>query len=245
MFSKILGIFILLGLISFTGFTYYRYLNSMYEQKEAELMQQLEMLQRRKTVNKNQETRLKNQLKDEYQTLKNQLELQYKRKIKSLENQYGNLKNLKRKASEKTKAEYQEMLQREQGLKKLQRDIKMKEMMIQKQQKDIDKKMQNINKLNLECQIFDLRSIDEYIKEFNKVAYATKEKVNLFCGFDPDNKTLVNPKVCLRAKKDREKAKSLLNLIHNLSKNVESQMVYRRFIDNQRYRMEIDSRLLP
>lgn len=236
---KMIGILFFLGLVGFGVYTYTQYLESMYMKKEEALREKIRIAQRNAQTIKTDKMKTESQLTIEYDTLKKKIENKYALRESTMKKKYGDLDAIKKKLDAKAMASKKDMQQREKGLSQLSSRLAKKERDLKKKTKMAKRKLANIKNIKMECRIFDLRKIDEYIKNFQAVSYATRDKVNLLCGFDPSNRTLASRDACIRGRKDRERARSLLSLIYSVAPNVKQKKSYRSYVMTQRYRMQI------
>jgi hypothetical protein len=231
--------FFILGLIGFGGYAYFQYLESQYKSKIKALKKEVRSTKLKISVNNANKNKIETQLTTEYQTLSKSLREKYLAKERALKNKYGTVETFKKKVESENKNVKKDIHQREVGLKKLKKKLATKNNKLTKLDIYLKKLKTSINNIQLECRIYDLRAIDKAVKEFQEISYATEDRVNLLCGFDPSNRTLVNKNYCLKGKRDRAKARSLLSLIESLAVNVKQGQSYIGYVHKQRYRMKI------
>jgi len=239
MFFKLIAILFLMGLIGFGGYTYTQYLESIYEKKEALLNEKINILRRKTGMKSDKNMKIQKQLSVEYKTLKKKLEDEFRLKEMTLRKKYGSFSEAKKRLKVQNSIAKKDIMQREKGLKRLRTKLAKREKSLRYRENKVAKKLASLKNIKMECRIFDLRKIDESVKDFQSVSYATRDKVNLFCGFDPSDEKLVNKNLCIRGRKDREKARSLLSLIYSTARNVKQRKSYRDYVRAQKYRMQI------
>ena len=235
---RILLFLIVLGAIGVGSFMYIQELEAEYLEKERQMRESLSQQQR--TNGEDSRRAVEQELQEEYAALRQQLESQFHNKEKTLEDKYGNFDSFKKKLLDSNEEMAQELAQRSKGLNQLDKELAEKETGLTAQTKETNRKLAELKGMNLECKLFDLKKIEDYVKSFQQIAYATRHNVNLLCGLDPTSKYLVNRVGCIRGKEDREKARSLLAMIHSLAANVEQKKAFQDYVSSQRFRMQIN-----
>ena len=235
---RLIGFLLILGAIGAGNYIYIGQMEARYAAKEKELRESLKRQQI--STGKDSRRAIEDELIANYEGLKKQLEAQYKVKDKALEEKYGKFDAFEKQLLDKNEATAKALVQRETGIQRLTKELSDKEAQLGKQEKETNRKIADFKGMKLECKLFDLKKIEDYVKEFQRIAYATRRNVNLLCGLDPTSKHLVNRNGCVKGKEDREKARSLLSMIHSLANNVKQKQAFQDYVSSQRFRMQIN-----